>query len=177
MRASDDTEEISKDYDDLMTLSGFYESTADYLLSFSTDKERFAQFYLKDYEECKVPVEDDYLTISTIHSAKGLEWDHVYVMGLCEGNFPNPFFAQGLPLKQQEDFFNAEWKKMYVAATRARAFLHLSYPETITRKGFSFRKDPSRFIVSLLPRDYAEQRPRNTYSRPYHPATVRPSAR
>ena len=117
------------------------------------------------------------MTISTIHSAKGLEWDHVYVMGLCEGNFPNPFFAQGLPPKQQEEFFNAEWKKMYVAATRARAFLHLSYPETITRKGFSFRKDPSRFIVSLLPRDYAEQRPRNTYSRPYHPAAARPSAR
>ena len=177
MRAPDDPEDITKDYDDLMALSGFYESTSDYLMSFSTDKERFAQFYLKDYEECKVPVEDDYLTISTIHSAKGLEWDHVYVMGLCEGNFPNPFFAQGLPPKHQEEFFNAEWKKMYVAATRARVFLHLSYPETIMRKGFSFRKDPSRFIVSLLPRDYAEQRPRNTYSRPYHPAAARPSAR
>ena len=173
----EDPEDISRDYDDILALSGFYEPAADYLLSFSTDKERFAQFYLKDYEECKVPVEDDYLTISTIHSAKGLEWDHVFIMGLCEGIFPNPFFAQGLSQDKQDEFFNAEWKKMYVAATRARVFLHLSYPEAITRKGFSFRKDPSRFIVSLLPRDYAEQRPRNTYSRPYHPAAARPSAR
>ncbi|MBO6220455.1 MAG: ATP-dependent helicase, partial [Bacteroidales bacterium] len=84
----------------------------------------------------------------TIHSAKGLEWDTVFIMGLCEGNFPNPYFCKALPPKEQEEFFNAEWKKMYVAATRARKTLCLSYPKSILRKGFSFRKDPSRFIRS-----------------------------
>lgn len=150
MRDPEDSQEVSKDYDDLMTLSGFYESTADYLLSFSTDKERFAQFYVKDYDECPLPLEDEYLTISTIHSAKGLEWDHVYIMGLCEGGFPNPFFAKGLSTEQQEAFFNAEWKKMYVAATRARKGLHLSYPRSIYRNGFAIPKNPSRFVTNLI---------------------------
>ncbi|MBQ2486357.1 MAG: ATP-binding domain-containing protein, partial [Candidatus Methanomethylophilus sp.] len=84
--------------------------------------------------------------ISTIHSAKGLEWDTVFIMGLCEGNFPNPYFCRSLPPDEQLEFFNNEWKKMYVAATRARKRLCLTYPSSITRKGYTFRKDPSRFL-------------------------------
>ena len=141
-------EEQQNDYDTLIALSKEYSSASDYLASFATDKERFAQFYTSDIKECNVPTDDGYLTLSTIHSAKGLEWDTVFIMGLCEGNFPNPYFCKALPPKEQEEFFNAEWKKMYVAATRARKTLCLSYPKSILRKGFSFRKDPSRFIRS-----------------------------
>lgn len=150
MRDPSDKEEIGRDYDELLDLSGLFETTADYLMSFSTDKERFSRFYVKDYEECSVPMENDFVTISTIHSAKGLEWDHVFVMGLCEGVFPNPFFAQGLSPERQVDYFNAEWKKMYVAATRASKSLFLTYPRTILRQGYSFSQIPSRFIASLL---------------------------
>lgn len=50
------------------------------------------------------------------------------------------------PENEQQDFFNNEWKKMYVAATRARKQLTLSYANTITRKGYTFKKNPSRFI-------------------------------
>ena len=141
-------EEQQNDYDTLIALSKEYSSASDYLASFATDKERFAQFYTADIKECNVPTDDGYLTLSTIHSAKGLEWDTVFIMGLCEGNFPNPYFCKALPPKEQEEYFNAEWKKMYVAATRARKTLCLSYPKSILRKGFSFRKDPSRFIRS-----------------------------
>ena len=141
-------EEQQNDYDTLIALSKEYSSASDYLASFATDKERFAQFYTADIKECNVPTDDGYLTLSTIHSAKGLEWDTVFIMGLCEGNFPNPYFCKALPPEAQEEFFNAEWKKMYVAATRARKTLCLSYPKSILRKGFSFRKDPSRFICS-----------------------------
>ena len=49
----------------------------DYLLAFATDKDRFSQFFKSDYRECPFEVENEYLTISTIHSAKGLEWDNV----------------------------------------------------------------------------------------------------
>lgn len=146
MRDSSDNEELQRDYDILEELSCQYESIGDYMVAFATDTDHFAQFYRKDYVECSIPTEKGYLTISTIHSAKGLEWSNVFIMGLCEGNFPNPYFCQNKSPEEQEEFFNAEWKKMYVASTRARENLCLTYSTTITRKGYSFRKGPSRFI-------------------------------
>ena len=145
----DDSEEILADYTAFFVLAEHYSSIQDYLATFVTDKEQFAQFYAADYEDCPFSVGKEYLAISTIHSAKGLEWEHVFVMGLCEGNFPNPFFCEGMSTEKQEEFFNNEWKKMYVAATRAKQHLHLTYSNTITRKGFSFKKKRSRFIDNL----------------------------
>lgn len=146
MRDPEDDEAISQDYDALLLLSGQYQTIADYLMAFASDKETFAMFYRKDYEDCDIAPDGDYLTVSTIHSAKGLEWDTVFVMGLCEGNFPNSYFCKDKPESEQQEFFNNEWKKMYVAATRARKQLVLSYPSSITRKGYTFKKQPSRFI-------------------------------
>lgn len=146
MRDSSDDEGITEDYDLFLALSGEYNTVSDYLASFATDKEKFSSFYNSDVRECPLSTEKGYLTISTIHSAKGLEWDTVFIMGLCEGNFPNPYFCKSLPPDEQLEFFNNEWKKMYVAATRARKRLCLTYPSSITRKGYTFRKDPSRFL-------------------------------
>ena len=67
-------------------------------------------------------------------------------MGLCEGNFPNPYFCKEKTPEAQEEFFNAEWKKMYVASTRAKGKLYLTCSRSITRKGYTFSKAPSRFI-------------------------------
>ena len=125
--------ELTEDMEGLLALSGDYETISDYLVAFATDKEKFASFYQRSYQECPYPNDTEFLTLSTIHSAKGLEWDHVFIMGLCEGNFPNPFFCQGMTSDKQQEFFNGEWKKMYVASTRARESLILSYPTTIKR--------------------------------------------
>ena len=149
MRDPEDDETISQDYDSLLLLSVQYQTIADYLMAFASDKETFAPFFSKDYEDCEMASDGDYLTVSTIHSAKGLEWDHVFVMGLCEGNFPNPYFCKDKPESEQQEFFNNEWKKMYVAATRARKELVLSYPSTIRRKGYTFKKAPSRFFLII----------------------------
>lgn len=146
MKDPSDDETITEDYDLFLALSGEYNTVSDYLASFATDKEKFSSFYNSDVRECPLSTENGYLTISTIHSAKGLEWDTVFIMGLCEGNFPNPYFCRSLPPDEQLEFFNNEWKKMYVAATRARKRLCLTYPSSITRKGYTFRKDPSRFL-------------------------------
>ena len=150
MRDPSDTEEIRKDYDLLQFLSIQYDSASNYLLAFATDKERFAPLFKSDYRECPIDVSFDFLTISTIHSAKGLEWDNVFVMGLCEGNFPNDYFCSGLSPEERLAFFNGEWKKMYVASTRARESLTLTFPTSITRKGHTFQKEPSRFISGLI---------------------------
>lgn len=144
-----DTEEISADYEAFLEIASQFSSIADYLAAFATDRERFSLFYDADYKECPIPVENDFLTISTIHSAKGLEWDNVFIMGLCEGNFPNPYFCQGTTPDEQMEFYNNEWKKMYVASTRAKRSLYLSFPTTISRKGYIFHKLPSRFIQNV----------------------------
>ena len=144
-----DTLDIRQDYEAFIGIASQFSSPADYLAAFATDRERFSQFYDADYQECPIPAEEEFLTISTIHSAKGLEWDNVFIMGLCEGNFPNPFFCKSERPEDQREFFNNEWKKMYVASTRARHSLCLSFPTTISRKGYVFPKLPSRFIQSI----------------------------
>lgn len=149
MRDPEDDEAITQDYDNLLLLSIQYQTISDYLMAFASDKETFAAFYRKDYEDCDIPSDGEYLTVSTIHSAKGLEWDTVYIMGLCEGNFPNSYFCKDKPESEQEAFFNNELKKMYVAATRAKRSLILTYSSTIKRKGYSFKKPASRFIAKI----------------------------
>ena len=138
-----DTAEMMEDYRLLMELSNHYPSISDYLLSFAIDRDTFSCFYSKDYVECQVPVKSDYLTVSTIHSAKGLEWNNVFILGLSEGCFPNPRHA-GDTKEKQDKFYSDEGKKMYDAASRAKCNLFLSY-SAMTPWGTLQR--PSRFII------------------------------
>jgi DNA helicase-2/ATP-dependent DNA helicase PcrA len=66
--------------------------------------------------------DEDYVILSTIHSAKGQEWDFVYVLNVADGNFPSEF-AAGKPEMVEE-----ERRLLYVAMTRARNELHLCAP-------------------------------------------------
>jgi DNA helicase-2/ATP-dependent DNA helicase PcrA len=66
--------------------------------------------------------DEDYVILSTIHSAKGQEWDNVYVLNVADGNFPSEFSA-GKP-----DMIEEERRLLYVAMTRARNELHLCAP-------------------------------------------------
>src|SRR5690606_22196184 len=66
--------------------------------------------------------DEDYLILSTVHSAKGQEWDSVYVLNVSDGNFPNEH-ATGKPALIEE-----ERRLLYVAMTRARQSLHLIAP-------------------------------------------------
>jgi DNA helicase II / ATP-dependent DNA helicase PcrA len=67
-------------------------------------------------------MDEDYLVLSTIHSAKGQEWDSVYVLNVADGNFPSEF-ATGKPALIEE-----ERRLLYVAMTRAKSALHLVAP-------------------------------------------------
>jgi DNA helicase II / ATP-dependent DNA helicase PcrA len=66
--------------------------------------------------------DEDYVILSTIHSAKGQEWDIVYILNVADGNFPSEFSA-GKPEMVEE-----ERRLLYVAMTRARNELHLCAP-------------------------------------------------
>jgi DNA helicase-2/ATP-dependent DNA helicase PcrA len=66
--------------------------------------------------------DEDYLVLSTVHSAKGMEWDSVYVLNVVDGSFPNEF-ATG-----KQEAIDEERRLLYVAMTRARNDLQLLSP-------------------------------------------------
>jgi DNA helicase-2/ATP-dependent DNA helicase PcrA len=67
-------------------------------------------------------LDEDYLVISTIHSAKGQEWDVIYVLNAADGCIPSDM-AAGSPEQIEE-----ERRLLYVAMTRAREHLHVVHP-------------------------------------------------
>ncbi|HEY2419593.1 MAG TPA: ATP-dependent helicase, partial [Steroidobacteraceae bacterium] len=67
-------------------------------------------------------LDEDYLVLSTVHSAKGMEWDTVYVLNVVDGSFPSEF-ATG-----RSDLIDEERRLLYVAMTRARNELQLCVP-------------------------------------------------
>ena len=74
-------------------------------------------------DEAGVPhLDEDYLILSTIHSAKGQEWDVVYVLNTADGCIPSDM-ATGTPEQIEE-----ERRLLYVAMTRARDHLYLLHP-------------------------------------------------
>ena len=68
-----------------------------------------------------VEPEEGLLTLSTIHSAKGLEWKVVFLIWAADGRFPGPQSADPESLEEER-------RLMYVAGTRARDELYISYP-------------------------------------------------
>lgn len=67
-------------------------------------------------------LDEDYLVLSTVHSAKGQEWDAVFVLNVADGSFPSEFAAGRCELIEEER------RLLYVAMTRARSELHLLAP-------------------------------------------------
>jgi DNA helicase-2/ATP-dependent DNA helicase PcrA len=67
-------------------------------------------------------LDEDYLVLSTVHSAKGQEWDAVFVLNVSDGNFPSEF-STGRP-----ELIEEERRLLYVAMTRAKTDLHLIAP-------------------------------------------------
>ncbi len=67
-------------------------------------------------------LDEDYLVLSTMHSAKGLEFDVVYVIHAADGNIPSDM-STGTPEEIEE-----ERRLFYVACTRARDALYVTYP-------------------------------------------------
>ena len=87
--------------------------------------------------------ETDALVISTVHSAKGKEWDAVFVIWAVDGWFPSSRSMD------DEDQLEEERRLMYVATTRARNHLAVTYPLNVyaTRRGQDYSIDQlSRFI-------------------------------
>lgn len=85
----------------------------------------------------------DTVKLMTIHAAKGLEFQVVFVGGLEEGLFPN-----AMSINTREEL-EEERRLFYVAITRAKGRLYLSYANTRYKFGSLIQSDPSRFIEEI----------------------------
>lgn len=110
----DDYQKRWRDLEHLVTITARYRE----LGSFLNDLTLEPPTSLADL----TPEKGEYLTLSTIHSAKGLEWDAVFIIWAAEGRFPSVY-----SLEREEDL-EEERRLMYVAATRARRYLFIVYP-------------------------------------------------
>lgn len=81
------------------------------------------------------------VTLATLHSAKGLEWDSVYLIGLQDGLVPIGYAKTPAAIEEER-------RLLYVGVTRARKRLHLSWSRSGGRGGANA---PSRFLAELAP--------------------------
>lgn len=105
----------------------------------------------------KPDIDDDYLILSTIHSAKGLEWKSVYVIHASDGNIPSD-----MSTGRQEDI-DEELRLFYVAMTRAKDYLYVTCPLQYFHAGkpsWSSRYSrvlPTRFLPKKILKDCFEE--------------------
>jgi len=131
----DDFPKRQKDLDQLKGIISTYENLQTFIDDTTLDPpEAAAELHMDNY---------DRLVLSTIHSAKGLEWEAVFVIGLADGRFPHASAGFG---EQWEE----ERRLLYVAATRAKKNLYLCYPRTLMTPDRQFKRTGmSPFLAEL----------------------------
>jgi len=89
--------------------------------------------------------DEEQMRLSTIHQAKGLEFDVVFVIMLCDGLFPSERSLETVDGEEEER------RLMYVAITRARNELYLTYPLVRSSPSASgdYMQRPSRFLEEI----------------------------
>jgi DNA helicase-2/ATP-dependent DNA helicase PcrA len=137
--------DYSERLEELSALVGFaqrFEETQDFL----------AQILLLNSEtsDRHVDPDSDAIKLTTVHQAKGLEYDVVFVIGLADGQFPGRRSIEAGDVEEERRLF-------YVAVTRARNELYLTYPKIASRPGpGGMVNSPSRFLLELSPELYQE---------------------
>jgi len=132
----DDYPKRTRDLDHLHTIAEGYPAVEEFL----------ADLALEPPDGSAVDVEgpdrdDERLVLSTIHSAKGLEWQCVFVIWIVDGKFPSVYsFVTDEELEEERRLF-------YVSVTRAKRHLYLTYPINVYDKssGMLLSK-PTRFL-------------------------------
>jgi DNA helicase-2/ATP-dependent DNA helicase PcrA len=144
---------LKETYDNFQRRQEELQQLAEFAYQFGSVEEFLTQLALLtnvEAEDGQAAKDDtEKIRLSTIHQAKGLEFDVVFVIMLCDGMFPSERSMQ-TPEGEEE-----ERRLFYVAVTRARNELYLSYPLVRAGYGGSGMGDmqmPSRFLGEI-PRD------------------------
>lgn len=134
--AYDDHPKRRRQLDELAALAKRFTRTSDFLAEVTLEPPQ--------EERAHNPKPGETLTLSTIHSAKGLEWRTVYIIWAAEGWFPS-----GLSMDDSEDL-EEERRLLYVAITRAKERLFIYYPRMAYKRGEgSVWTQPSRFLEKM----------------------------
>lgn len=135
----DDYEKRQKDLEHFYALSERYSNLEDFLSDLALEPPDTS---VSDVEEGST--KDEYLTISTIHSVKGLEYKAVFIIGAVDGRFPSLYSFNS------KEELEEELRLMYVAVTRAKTHLFITYP--IDMYDYSTNmvlSKPSRFLDNI----------------------------
>jgi DNA helicase-2/ATP-dependent DNA helicase PcrA len=113
-------------------------------LAFTPHHPKFSQFYSRSDQIVPCEFEDDknHVAVTTVHAAKGLEWNHIIIPGMSQDTFPRYFKTQEIRKKELPN----EIKKFYVACTRSRNHLHFTRSKT---NDWGYRKESSEFIKGI----------------------------
>ena len=142
----DDFSKREKDLDHFEYLSTQYSNLEDFIndLALEPPDASVEGMYKKNSD-------DEALTISTIHSAKGLEWNSVFIIGAVDGRFPSAYSFNS------EEEMDEELRLMYVATTRAKNNLYITYPVDMYDYSMNMvLSKPSRFLDGI-PDDILER--------------------
>ncbi len=138
-RKYDDSSNRLRDLEQLEIVSGRFRDRAQFITEMSLDPPTSTQDLAGD-----PLLDEDYLNLSTIHSAKGLEWESVYVIHAADGNIPSDM-ATDSPEQIEE-----ERRLFYVALTRAKNHLTVTVPQRYYfgrwTDGHTFAQ-PTRFLT------------------------------
>ncbi|NOT46836.1 MAG: ATP-dependent helicase [Acidobacteria bacterium] len=137
--------------EDLRGLAQFanrYTSTEDFLSELALlSTERFKEPQAMVGEEViEGGEEDELLTLTSVHQAKGLEWSAVFIIWAAEGKFPSPRSLKEIDSEEEER------RLWYVALTRAKDDLYITYPLMLTDYNRqTVLQKPSRFVMECPP--------------------------
>jgi DNA helicase-2/ATP-dependent DNA helicase PcrA len=132
----DDFPRRQRDLEHLLTITSRYDDLRGFLNDFTLDPPA-------SLADITNPVHE-YLSLSTIHSAKGLEWEAVIIIWAAEGRFPS-FYSFEKEAEEEE-----ERRLMYVAVTRAKSQLTIIYPSLGYSRQFGMQyNSPSRFVAQV----------------------------
>ena len=135
----DDYSKRQKDLEHFYALSEKYISLEDFLSDLALEPPDSS---VSDIESGAN--KDEYLTLSTIHSAKGLEYKAVFIIGAVDGRFPSVFSFNST------EELDEELRLMYVAVTRAKTHLSITYPiDMFDRTTNMVLSKPSRFLDGI----------------------------
>ena len=135
----DDYNKREKDLDHFQYLSEQYSNLEDFIsdMALEPPDASVEGMYKRNSD-------DEALTISTIHSAKGLEWDSVFIIGAVDGRFPSAYSFNSA------EEMDEELRLMYVATTRAKNNLYITYPVDMYDYSMNMvLSKPSRFLNGI----------------------------
>jgi ATP-dependent DNA helicase UvrD/PcrA len=138
---------VRQRWESLRSLLGLAEELAEELAAVSPDAGLGAFVAELDARaQAQHPPTVQGVTLASLHSAKGLEWDAVFLVGLVDGTLPIQH------AEENQAAIEEERRLLYVGVTRARQFLHLSW--ALARSPGGRRRTRSRFLQGLVPRGH-----------------------